>query len=98
MKLTRANFPPLLTEDVRRTCLEEGDFGAIAPVICYCGKVWGEIEDVCTHRQTMWEPAEYEALCPSCGRMGDCSEHEDPDLNFKVIRRYSIYINPKYRS
>jgi hypothetical protein len=88
--LTRATFPALLTPSVRRTCLEEGDFGAIAPVNCWhCGNVWGDIEDVQTSRQTMWEPAEYEPRCPSCGRLGDCGENEDYN-GFKVIRRYRI--------
>jgi len=87
MLLTRDNFPALLTESVRRTCLEEGDFGAIAPISCFCGKVWGEVEGVCTYRGSYWQPPEYEARCPSCGRMGDCAENEDYS-GFKIIRRY----------
>ena len=85
--LKRATFPALLTESIRRTCLDEGDFGAIAPVNCWhCGKVWGEIEAVCIQRQTYWQPGEYEGRCPSCGRLGDCSENEDY-AGFHVLGR-----------
>lgn len=96
MRVTRATFPALLTPSIRRTCLEEGNFGAIAPLSCYCGPVWGETEEVCRFRGNYWQPAEYEDRCPSCGRVGDIAENEDYS-GFKVIRRYSIMRNPNYR-
>jgi hypothetical protein len=84
------------TEEGGRSDIEEGTFGAVAPLICdHCGPVWGELESVCTHRgcgfDSYWgpEPDEYEDYCPSCGRSECCGENEDPQLAFKVVNRYT---------
>jgi hypothetical protein len=84
------------TQEGGRSDIEEGAFGAVAPLICeYCGPVWGELESVCTHRgcgfENYWgpEPDEYEDFCPSCGRSECCGENEDPQLAFKVVNRYT---------
>ena len=103
-KLTSRNLPSLLTEDARRTCLEEGDFGAISPYTCdKCGPVWEEPENVCTYRgcgfENYWgpEPAEYEDYCSSCGRSECCGENENGGQPFKILSRYKVSIKQAVR-
>lgn len=74
----------------RKNDLEEGQFGAVAGYWCerHDTPVWDKPRAICTHRQTFYEPAEYEDVCPECGYIECVYEHEDP-APFKLKRRYT---------
>jgi len=78
------------TLTVDRSAME--GWGEVMSYACVCG--WrgnNEPERYCTQRETWghWggTPAEYEYSCPACGGE-ECGENDDPDLSFKVTKRY----------
>ena len=78
------------TLTVDRSAIE--GWGEVMRYACECGWRGNHEPDLyCTQRETWgyWggTPAEYEYSCPACGGE-ECGENDDPDLSFKVTKRY----------
>ena len=67
-----------------------GTFGHRCRYECeHCGPMDEEPGIYEAERQTMWQPAHYEAVCPNCGSIdcGDKGSHRP----FKALRRYRLF-------